>query len=64
LYVIVPFCSSGASEEGLNLADMAALRAISSKFGFDVVEPFTPGFALITFPFLSTVISTTTFPSS
>ena len=61
---MVPFCSSGASEEGLNLADMAALRAISSKLGFDVVDPLTPGLALITLPLLSTVISTTTLPSS
>jgi hypothetical protein len=43
---------------------MADFFAGAIKHGAVLVEPFTPGVALTTLPFLSTSIFTTTFPYS
>ena len=47
-----------------NLVFKAACLALKSKFLLKVVVPFDPVIALVTIPFLFTVIRTTTIPSS
>ena len=61
--VIVPFCSSN-SPLTLNTVFKAACLAFAFNIGLLVFVPRPEGSALITFPYLSTTISTTTFPSS
>src|SRR5665648_535795 len=48
----------------LKLAANAAFFAASSRSVLTVFEPFIPGKALVTLPYLSTVTSTTTIPDS
>ena len=63
MIVIVPFCSSN-SPLTLKVVAKAACLAFAFNIGLLVVVPLPFGSAFITFPFLSTVISTTTLPSS
>ena len=61
---MVPFCSSGAFCFTSKVAFNAAASASFHKLFAVVVVPFEPALALVTLPFLSTVIETTTIPVS
>jgi len=62
--MIKPICFDGALESKFHLYDKADFFAGANKQAAVFVEPFTPGVALTTFPFLSTSIFTTTLPYS
>ncbi len=61
---MVPVWTVGAFESAFQRVISAASFADFAKQGAVFVVPLTPGTALSTFPFLATVICTTTIPSS
>lgn len=61
--MMVPRENSGQSEQASNFAQSAACRACNFSSGSAVSVPGPLGSASVTFPFRSTLMITTTFPS-